>query len=193
MHMPKYKAGIPKSLVEAIIQEPSRFVAPLKGNLRVVDFGTFVSELQKQYSGNNCNYYLFQDLDKELLRVLFNSQPVRDLITRNIGKAEADRLYAQEVQQTLPSVLTAVPIGKRRVPQPSAPVMRKVRNYSRRGQAVKGYSRAVGMKWSPAQVKFLSVRKTAGMKPADILREYNQSFITQQRSYESVRKKCYRI
>lgn len=179
---------IPRSLHEALVEDPDRWIQGInKKNIK--DFNSFSVELNRVLGENNARAYIFQDLDKEVLRILFNSSTVRSAITANVGKKKADKIYSQETFESYPTIMV-----EQQKLKPVAPAvrLRNIQGYNRGGQRVKGYQRAQGRGWTNAQVRFLQVRKQKQLRPADIIREYNSVF-AESRSYESLRKKFYRI
>src|SRR3972149_4306087 len=102
---PKTPRGIPKSLIEAIMDEADRFTKGVRNNSKVVDFATFVQELKKAMNRNNSYPYIFNDLDMEILRVLFRSNSIKRTIANNIGQDNADVIYKAEEQSASPLVI----------------------------------------------------------------------------------------
>jgi hypothetical protein len=186
----KTPRGIPQSLLDAIMEEPDRFCKEIKGNTRIIDFGTFVAEYKKAMSGNNAQPYLFEDLDKELLRILFRSNTVRNTIEKNIGTEEANKVYQQETQSTLPTITTAPP------PLILPPqVVTKIGDYKRGGKTVHGYTRMKPRKWSNPEVLFLRKKVTQAKTPAEIIYEYREHFGIGMdlRQDSSIKTKMYRL
>ena len=180
--------GIPKSLLEAILEEPDRFVSGLRGNRHIRDFGTFVQELKREFAignGQNAVHYISNDIENELAKILFNSRTIRDTIFNNVGKEEFDKVYAKPpdltAQQPLPQFV-----------QPTI-VTITISQYQRKGKSISGHSRGKSFKFQPAQSKFLQIRRQKGIKMSQAMSEYRNVFKQDLRSDKSIKTKFYRL
>lgn len=206
--------SVPASLLEAIMEEPERFVKEfLSGtSSRILSFDDF----KRMFTGYGRNDLLLNNcighFSKSEFAVLFASRPVqnrvyRDLLFNNDGderkaKSELSRENARldiDIQIGAPAIKAPIEHKAMQETIPSFAPKREI--YGRResigvhkwkGKEVKGYVRGF-QNWTPAHSKFISVRKQQGLRPRQIYAEYNQHFKNQPRSFSSIRTKTYRM
>jgi len=168
------------SFDEAITQEPERFIGyAFKHNKDISDFEEFKDALNK---GMN---HAKGDIDEETIIKLFEKNETRRLIKQNVNQEEYEKLYGDGnvVKREAISPTKSVVIVSPKV---------KVKNYSRSGTTIRGYNRTYN-RWSPAQVRFLSVRKAKKISPKQITSEFNAHFKDNPRSASSIKTKAFRL
>lgn len=162
---------------------------------KIEDFGDFKDALFDGFSeghGENASKHF----DDEDVKFLFEDDKVKEKIADEIGEEKARELY-DEVDKTGSNLFRAKPLGEKvSKKQVIAIVIEKPvksKGYTRRGKTITPYYRS-NKKWSPAQIKFIQVRKANGLKPKRIAYEYSQHFPKEeQRSESSITTKSYRI
>lgn len=130
------------------------------------------------------------------VKALFESEANKNRISQNVSPKEFKRIFTEvrrdevEVQRELPkgeviksSQVRVVSTGKRA----------SVKQYTRQGRIIRTHNRGISKRWTPAEVKFLSIRRVKKISPKKIVAEYNQHFKEDQRSSSSVRTRLYRI
>lgn len=186
----KTARGIPKSLYDAVLERPDSFAKGLKGNTKIVDFGTFVIEFDKimaKGKQSNARDYFKDDLEKDLCRIIFNTKTIRQVLTRNVGEVQANKIYAKP--QTMPSqtTLTQVPA------QTMFTKTQQVSGYTTKGGFTKrGYIRTNPQGFQPAQRKFLQVRRQRQQTAKSVLVDYRKTFPNDNRSNSAIKSKFYR-
>lgn len=182
--------GIPKSLYDAVKDDPDRFAKDLKGNRKIVDFGSFVLEANKIFSHgkqSNAKNYFFDDIEKELYRIMFNSRTIKDTVVKNIGLVEANKIYAKP--QVVPTQTT--------IPQPPPQTMftktSQVKGYqNKRGIATRSYVKNNPSRFQPVQKTFLGVRRQKKEGIKNVLSDYRRIFPNDKRSNSSIKTRYYR-
>jgi hypothetical protein len=178
------------------VEMKDRFIKRALGTQRKIeDFGDFKDALYDGFSeghGENAS----KQFDDEDIKFLFEDDKVKKEVASNIGEEEAEKLYS-DVDKTGSNLFRANPVGekvsKRQVIAIVIEKPVKSKGYIRRGKTITPYFRS-NKKWSPAQIRFISVRKANGLKPKRIAYEYSQHFPKEeQRSESSITSKSYRI
>lgn len=159
------------------------------------DFGDFkrniFSSLNETSSGQGALSFMGED---ELVE-LFKQPNVKEQLERNIGKNKSDEIYGI-ANRTDFVVTREKPIGQkvtqRQVHVFVADKNVKISSHTRSGRRITPYSRGFS-KWSPAQTRFIKVRKAKKISPKQIAYEYNKQFQENPRSKSSISTKVYRI
>jgi hypothetical protein len=159
-----------------------RFVGyAFKQDPRIKDLGDFQDALFSYFEsdvGKNASR-LFND---EVLMELFDSQECRDKISANISNSEFQRIFGEGVKMKMPDREIVV----------TKPKKIEVKNYLRSGVFVHSYRRTYA-NWTPAQVKFLTVKKAKKITPKQIVTEFNEHFKDSQRTSSSIKTKMFRL
>jgi len=188
-----------KKTMSQYIREDSelreRFVVHAhRENSNIKDFGDFSSALFSAFDtekGKKASKWFNED---ELIELFVSPENERE-ITRNISQKEYNDMV-KSIRNTEVEVNRKVPVGKvikpRQVKSLLVPKKSKVIPHSRSGKTIKTYNR--GFKtWTPAEAKFLGVRKTRNLPANQIIAEYNEHFKDNPRSSSSIKTKIYRI
>lgn len=168
------------SFDEAILQEPDRFIGYAFGhNDKISNFGEFKNAL------NSGIDHAKGHIDEQTVINLFERPETKRKIKENVTQDEYEDLYGDGniVQREAVSPTKAVVVVTPKV---------KVANHNRGGKVVKNYNRGF-RKWSPAEAKFLQVRKQRGLTPKQTIREFNAHFEDTPRSQSSIKTKIYRL
>ena len=180
--------ALPPSLKDAMYDDPDRFVAlAYSQNSNIKDFDEFMDAIYGAFStdrGRNASRHF----DDDVLKFLFESPANRDAIRDNVDNEEYRRLFSIQPEEIEPQ-----PVG-----EPPAPVIEpeiekpiRVRPHARAGFFRIGYHRSY-MKWTPAQLEFLRVRKVQKTRPALVAKEYNEHF-QENRPKSSISTRYYRL
>lgn len=160
-----------------------RFVAQaFTTNPNIKDLGEFEDALLSGFAtekGRNASRW-FND---EVIMELFDSQENRNKISSNISNEEFQRIFNSDER----------PTPQRQQQQVTIQIQKaKVKSYNRNGVEVKAYDRTF-KKWSTAEAKFLSVRKSKKLTPKQIVSEYNAHFKDNPRTTSSIKTKVHRL
>lgn len=177
------------SFLEYVKDDPQRWVLYAhEENPSIKDFDEFADAFFKAFNterGKNAS----KNFDEDALRFLFESRSNQELMHRNLSDEEFDEIFKQDYE-----VQRNAPIGEvKRKDIVIVPVERpiKVSGYSRKGRTVASYSRSF-KPFTPAQVEFLKVRRTAKVPRRQAIAEYNQHF-KEDRTTSSLSSKYYRL
>jgi len=166
---------------ECIKQNP--YIKDLE-DLRIAMYGGMNTKQGNNYSGH---------LDEEDLLTLFENPKIKHQLKQNNSEKDYKRMFEEEQEGYYE--VENVRRGKkvRKVGQ-IVRIEKKIvaRAYVRDGKQVRGYNRSKRRIWTPADVRFLRVRKAQNKSVADIVREYNQKYKDNPRSRSSIKTKVYR-
>lgn len=186
-----------KSMSEYIREDAElreRFVGhAFRENPKISDFGDFSSALFSAFDtekGRKASKFFSED---ELIELFKDSETERR-ITKNITQKEYDEMI-KGIGRTETEVQRELPVGKeikpKQVTAQLIPKQLKVVRHSRKGKAIKGYSRGF-RRWTPAETRFLRVRKLKKVTSKQIALDYNKHFKDSQRSVSSINTKVFR-
>ncbi len=189
---------MPKKTMSQYLAEDSemreRFIGhAFRENSKISDFGDFSSALFSSFDtekGRKASKFFNDD---ELI-LLFKDSETERQITKNISKEEYDAMI-KGIGRTETEVQRELPVGKEVKPKQVValliPKTLKVTKHSRKGKAIKSYSRGF-RKWTPAETRFLRVRKKRNVTPKQIALDYNKHFKESPRSVSSINTKVFR-
>ena len=171
-----------------------RFVGhAFRENPKISDFGDFGSALFSSFDtqkGRKASKFFNED---ELI-LLFKDSETERRITKNISQKEYNEMI-DAIGRTETEVQRELPVGKEIKPKQVTiqliPKQLKVGGHSRKGKTIKSYSRGF-RKWSPAETRFLRVRKLKKITPKQIALDYNKHFKDSPRSVSSINTKVFR-
>lgn len=159
------------------------------------DFGDFKRNIFSALNETNSGQGALSFMGEEELVELFKQPNVQEKLEQNIGKKRSDEIY-KIANRTDFVVTRKKPIGEkvtqRQVSVYIADKNVKVSSYERAGRTIKPYSRGFS-RWSPAQLKFIQVRKAKNVSIKQIAYEYNQHFRENPRSESSIATRSYRL
>ena len=125
---------------------------------------------------------------------LFKDSETERQITKNISQKEYDDMI-KGIGRTETEVQRELPVGKeikpKQVTAQLIPKTLKVGGHSRKGKAIKSYSRGF-KRWTPAETRFLRVRKLKKVPSKKIAIDYNKHFKDSPRSVSSINTKVFR-
>lgn len=183
---------------EYLMKEPEmrkRFVKKaLEEDSNIKDFGDFTDAFLRAFNTAKGKGALSW-MDEDEMVLLFKEDEVRSVIERNIGKKKAEEIY--EIADRTDLVVTrAKPVGEKISPRQFRTTIAvkqvKVPTHTWKGKKIGGYSRGF-QRWTPAQMKFIQVRKEQNLTPKQIAHEYNKQFKSAPRSKSSISSKVYRL
>lgn len=159
------------------------------------DFGDFKRNIFSALNETNSGQGALSFMGEEELVELFRQPNVRQQLEQNIGKNKSDEIY-KIANRTDFVVTRQKPIGQK-ITQKQVSVYIadknvKVSSYTKAGKTIKPYSRGFS-RWSPAQVKFIQIRKARGIPIKQIAFEYNRHFKDDVRSESSISTRTYRL
>jgi len=169
-----------QSFSDAILQEPARFVKyAFDKNPNIKDFGDFDSAFREAFDsplGNNAK------IDSEDMIVLFESSECKSRMKDNVSAKEYDSLYGDgnEVDRYV--------VSKKKIETFTIQKTQKSRTIKG-----KSYMRTKPKLFTPAEMKFIKVRKQKGISKSEIIREYNLHYKDKPRTKSSIGTKYYRI
>ena len=173
-----------QSFSDAIKQEPERFVRyAFEKNPNIKDFSDFDDAFREAFdTSNGAN----AKIDSDDIIVLFESPTCKNRMKENVSKEELDNLYGDgvKVQRVAVSKKKVVTIVSKKV---------IVKSHTWKGRIVKGATRTTPKKFTPAETKFLKVRKQRGVSTTKIIKEFEGHFSKSPRTKSSLSTKIYRI
>lgn len=163
--------------------EPERFSDyAFKENPNIKTFEEFSDAMRRAFNTKNGEN---TGMTNEDLIHLFESKEVKDRIKENTTSKEYDQAYGDGVDVEYIA-------HKKSVQRIEIPKI-KVIGYKKGDKTVKPYSRTKPSKYTPAQEKFIAVRKKRGDKPKKIYSDYNKAYPNNPKTYNSIRSKTYRV
>ena len=179
----------------SIKEATDRFVEiAFEEDSNIKDLDDFKNALFSAFDSSRGKNATGQFNDDEV-RHFFESDECKEKIRGNVSGEEFDRIYEEverggvEVQRKFPK---GVPSKSKDVLVVYAPKKSHTKRYKRSGIVIHGYNRGY-RRWSPAEAKFLSIRKKRKLAPQQIVSEYNQHFKAEGRSSSSIKTKTFRI
>ena len=168
------------SFDDAILDEPKRFIGyAFQNNPKISDWGEFKSALNEGIAHGK------GDIDEQTIINLFENSETKHLIKSNVSNEEYEKLYGDgELDRRIaisPKKMVVIKTKKSHT-----------KRYKRSGIVIHGYNRGY-RRWSPAEAKFLSIRKKRKLAPQQIISEYNQHFKAEGRTSSSIKTKIFRI
>ena len=148
----------------------------------IKDFGDFEDALFSAFN-TDTGKRASQFFNEDVLLELFNSQECRQKMMGNLSNAEFQRIFGEGVK------IEPRPKEEIIIVQPKVV---EVKNYERNGKEIQGYKKSY-RGWTPAQAKFLSVRKNKKISPKEIVTEFNEHFKDNPRSASSIKTKVFRL
>lgn len=178
------------SFDEAIEQEPRRFIGyAFEENPNISDFREFSQALEdgiKVPKG---------EISEQTKINLFESPETKDRIRNSLrstseNEKEADRKFDQLYGD---GVLVKRQVVRKRVITITRPKIRSSGYVTKRtSKPVPSYSRGKPLKFSPAEARFLRIRKIKKLTPKQVINEYNTHFKGRERTESSIKSKFYR-
>lgn len=188
-----YSFKIKMSMIQYIKQESelrNRFVQSAHNNFsgKVMDLSDFKDglfkylNLEKKGEGANAN------MDEMSIRELFLSDENRMEMRDNLTDKEFTKMFV-EIERSDSEIVRRPGIVKaKEVKVYQVPKEIKIKGYGN----TKSYVRSKSAKWTPAQTRFLRVRKVQNISRKQIIQEYTEHF-EDKRTQSSIGTKLYRL
>jgi len=182
---------MPRSLTEALKQEPEKFVGKAwQENPNIQDFRDFVNALNDAFNterGRRASKF-FND---EETKILFESDENKDKLKEKLSKKEYDKLF-EELEKEEFEVIREKSKGQEgKIKSIFIKKDITIKSYKRSGIEIKGYAKGYN-KWTYPQRIFIVQRKMQGLKPKQVIYEYNKHFYQNPRSSSSIKTYLYR-
>lgn len=154
-----------------------------KENPNIKDFGDFEIAFRTAFNspkGENSS------ITTDTILGFFQTDYAKKEIGKNLTDKEYDEVYGDgtEVIYTSPRDRSVKVVQIPRV---------KSKGYQKGGKTIKPYLKTKQRAYSPAETKFILVRKQKGLKPKQISSEYNRHFSNNPRTTSSIKSKVYRV
>ena len=166
------------SLSEEIRSNPETRERMIQGafkqNPNLESYEEFRMALDDYFYGNSDRH--FQDED---LMYLFESLELSSKITQNISQSEYNLLLGEKYY------------GKYDI-KTERPPKEVVLTHTEKGKTIPTYFRYKSHPYTPAQIKFLVVRKSKNIPLNKIVKEYNAHFKGQERTKSAISSRLYR-
>lgn len=179
-----FSVGLPQSLLDALREDPDRFVDDLKFRRDIVDKFSFVKALVGLYRETGNNSLKFMIDNKYAQDTLFNSRTIKSTIKENVGEEglrEAEA-YSQDI--------------------PNSQVQRSLETFTIK-KSVKveyffknrkvAYSKTAPRRFSNPETKLLTKLKQQGLKPKSAMEKFRQINSFPSRTDRSISAKFYRV
>jgi hypothetical protein len=146
-------------------------------NEQINNFQDFKNKFENEFGtslGNNTNY------DEEDLIILFESEECKNRIRNNLDKEEYEKIYGDGYK------IERIAVTSNRMVVIKTP---KVEVKTKKGKV---YSRFKPQRFTPAQKKFIAVRKQRKISVKETIKQYNEHFRENPRSEGSIKSKYQR-
>jgi hypothetical protein len=159
----------------------------LKQNPNMKNFRDFESALKDAFSVDARGQGALNFLNDEESVMLFETRTIQEAIRQNAGDGYADAIQDARNFEVQRKVAKGEPTKKSDIKLIYTP-----RKFTSRTSTGKEYQKGYRI-YNPSDIRFLQVRKARGMKPKQIINEYNQHFKANPRSESSIKTKLHRI
>lgn len=166
----------------------------VKENPNMKDFSDFEAAFKRAFGKDSRGQGVIDYLNDDESKLLFESKIVQRTIKENVGEEGYETALEEEdryeVQRDRPKG-QRTKVSEIRVVRTSPERRVQTKEYVRSGRTIKPYNRGFAH-WTPAQARFIQVRKEKKISTREIVREYNAHFKESARSKSSISTKIYR-